>query len=264
MAVRVEILKARACSRTAKAILKAMHHAVIDAGDSLVETHTYRGNSDWLMLWGVGAPENDAARRRHVAAGGRALLWDLGYVCREKEVGHAKMSVDHDHPQQWLDRTPPDATRWDRLRTPLRRDHDPSGHIVLVGMGRKSRAYLHCDDWERRTFKALQAEFPGRRIVHRPKGEDDDYRLPCDRDWQSPIAHVLAGASLVVARHSNVCVDAVIAGVPFRSEDGAATWLNGKEFSAANRRDFLRRLAWWQWKAVEARQAWAFVKRITE
>lgn len=263
MAVQVELLRARACSRTAKEVLKAMHGAILAAGDSVVETHAYRGGSDWLVLWGVGAPENHAARTKQLAAGGKAMLWDLGYVAREKVVGHAKISVNFDHPQHWLDRTKPDPTRWERLRTPLRNDHNPGGHIVLVGMGRKSRAYLGMNDWEQRTYAALRKEFPGRRILHRPKGEDDDFRLPCERDWQSPIQQVLVGASLVVARHSNVCVDAVIAGVPFRAEDGAATWLNGKDYSLANRRDFLRRLAWWQWKASEARLAWAFVKGIT-
>jgi hypothetical protein len=62
--------------------------------------------------------------------------------------------------------------------------------------------------------------------------------------------------------HSSVAVDAVVAGVPYEAEEGAATWLLGKPFTTESRLDFMRRLAWWQWRPSEAPLAWAFFKRI--
>lgn len=171
------------------------------------------------------------------------------------------MCIDSDHPQDWLNRTPLEPSRWDALGLSMRDDGDASGPVILVGLGKKSRSYLNAAQWEARKLKALQKRFPSRRIVFRPKG-DEKLQLPCESDSRELIAEVLQGASLVVCRHSNVAVDATIAGVPFEAEDGAAMWLQAREFSAANRLEFLQRLAWWQWRADEAAEAWAFAKRM--
>jgi hypothetical protein len=71
------------------------------------------------------------------------------------------------------------------------------------------------------------------------------------------------GASMLVCRHSNCAVDAVVAGVPIECEDGAAKWLDGKPYKRRTRKDFLNRLAYWQWKASEAAQAWQFILKVT-
>jgi hypothetical protein len=143
----------------------------------------------------------------------------------------------------------------------LREDASPDGPIILVGLGTKSRAYLKDFSWEARTLDALEARFPGRTVIHRPKPGHPFDNLRCERDTDTPIAELLVGASLVVCRHSNVAVDAAIAGVPFECVDGAAFWLMGKPFTVDNRLDFLRRLAWWQWRVKEADQAWAFITK---
>lgn len=262
MAVRVEILRGKGASETAEAILTAMAAAIRGAGDAVLETREFAGNSEWLVLFGVGAAVHDAARKRQIKAGGRVLMFDLGYFDRKKVVGHVRMSIDHDHPQQWLDRTPSDTTRWDRLGIKLRSDYDPKGPIILVGLGRKSRAYLREPDWEVIEFKRLRTKYPAREIIYRPKPGHISPNLACPRDEVTPIADLLRGASLAACRHSNVAVDAVVAGVPFEAVDGAAMWLAGKDYTPANRLDFLRRLAWWQWRANEAHLAWDFAKEV--
>lgn len=244
-------------------MLAAIAAAARAVGDKVKETKVYEGKSDWLVLYGVGAEVNNAARNAQVARGGRALLWDLGYIDRKKVVGHLRMSIDTDHPQQWLDKTSADGSRWKRLGVSLREDADPKGPILLIGLGRKSRTYLNEPDWELKTYKNLVARFPSRRIVFRPKGADQT-RLPCESDATTPIADLLRGASLVVCRHSNVAVDSAIAGVPFEAENGAAMWLQQREFTSVNRTKFLQRLAFWQWRANEAAQAWAFAKQVTQ
>ena len=254
----VELLRAVVASVSAAPILDAFAEAVRQAGDDLRETQAYEGRSDWLVLHGVGGRMHDAARRAHLQRGGHALVWDFGYWDRAKVTGHMRMSINTDHPQQWLDRTPPGG----RTTPTLREDADPAGPILLIGLGRKSRKYLNASDWERRAYAELVRRFPGRRIVFKPKGVDP-LRLPCERaDPETPIEELLRGSALVVCRHSNCAVDAVIAGVKFEAEDGAATWLRGREFTPANRLEFLRRLAWWQYKPHEASVAWSFAKQV--
>lgn len=105
----------------------------------------------------------------------------------------------------------------------------------------------------------LRQRFPGRKIIYRPKPNSPPVKLNCPMEAKMPIEKLLEGASLVVSRHSNVCVDGVIANVPFEAEDGAAMWLRGKPWSIENRIAFLRKLSWWQWQVKEAKEAWDFL-----
>jgi hypothetical protein len=258
----VEILRAHRLSLSAQPMLKALATAARAAGDQVKETGRYEGRSDWLVLFGIGAAVNDQARKAQLARGGRVLMWDLGYVDRAKVVGHLRMSIDFDHPQDWLEKTEASPTRWARLGVALREDSNPAGPVLLIGLGRKSRAYLRQPYWERDVLVGLQKRFPCREIIFRPKGKDRT-QLPCTTDRDTPIDQLLRGASLVACRHSNAAVDATIAGVPFEAQDGAARWLQRREFTPANRLAFLQRLAYWQWRTDEAAQAWAFAKRMT-
>lgn len=249
-------------SRTGGPLLEALFHAALADGTKAVRTKQYAGQSDLLVLYGVGAPDRAAARAAHVKSGRHVVIWDLGYFGRRKLDGYLRTSIDHDHPQRYLDRTPAISTRWDTHGIALRDDGNPEGHIILVGLGRKSRSYLGLPEWEVEQYQQLQLRFPGRRIVYRPKPGHPSPEIDCERDEQSSIENLLRGAALVVCRHSNVAVDAAIAGVPFECIDGAAMWLREKPFTIQNRIDFLRRLAWWQWRADEAKDAWAFIKRM--
>jgi hypothetical protein len=78
------------------------------------------------------------------------------------------------------------------------------------------------------------------------------------------VVDALRGASLVICRHSNVAIDACIAGVPVECEDGAAYWLyrRGSVPTVAQRLDFLHRLCWWQWRFSEMDKAWLFLQSM--
>jgi hypothetical protein len=261
--VGVELLTIKTPSRAWAPMYAELRRVLADS--KLRCTSRFENRSRWLVLFGVGALANNVARVEQVHGGGRAMLWDLGYWGnRHVEL---RLSIDSDHPQQWLDRTPADASRWERRGIALRYEFDPTGPILLIGLGRKSRLYLNAPNWELEQLNALRQEFPGRRIIYRPKpdnGRGMYPRLDCHEDVTTPIDRLLKGASLIVCRHSNVGVDAAIAGVPVRTENGAAAWLKDKPFTPAVRLDFLRRLAWWQWHPSEARDAWNFARRIVE
>ena len=250
---------------TGRKILKFIVDHAPEAGVEARFTERYTGSTPWLVMWGVGAPGRSEIRDRHVAAGGVAALWDIGFFKREKLNGHCKVSLNQDYATKWIDRTEPEPERWDALEIALRDDYDPGGHIVLAGVGPKQHAYQSgkIDTWERDRLNELRRRFPGRRIVYRPKPRRPYIPLPCETDNKSDIEDVLRGASLAVCHHSNVAIDAVLAGVPFESDDGVSTWLRGKEYTHATRLDFVRRLARWQYKAVEMTQAWLFLRSIT-
>lgn len=241
-------------------LLRALAGAASRAGDKPLVRATLQGRSECLVLYGIGAPAAVEARKRVHLRDGHVVHWDAAYFSRGRKAGYFRVSIDDDHPQRWLDDTPDDPSRWVAHNVALREDHNPAGHILLVGLGRKSRSYHRAEDWEARKLAELQRRFPGRTIIYRPKPRHPHPILAVGTDSTTPIEQLLKGCALVVCRHSNVAVDAVVAGVPYEAEDGAALWLTGKEYSPANRLSFLHRLAFWQWRADEADQAWSFLR----
>lgn len=266
MAVRAEVLRPADCNATGRVILNSIINQSAAGGVEVSVSPCYTGTAEWLVIWGVGAPGRSEIRDRHIAAGGKVALWDIGFFKRVKLYGHCKVSVNDDYATRWLDRTEPLPQRWDNLGLKLRDDADPSGHIVLAGIGPKHHAYLagKIDNWERDKFKELSRRFPNRRIVYRPKPLRRYVEmLGVEMDPVSPIENVLRGAALVVCYHSNVAVDAVLAGVPFEAEDGVSTWLKDKPYTMETRLDFVRRIARWQYKSTEMDQAWRFLLEVT-
>jgi hypothetical protein len=214
------------------------------------------------MVWGAGSADNANAIAQQLRRGKTAIAWDYGYFSRAKSGGYLRVSINDWHPQNWLDRTPAHPARWEHHGIALREDMDPEGHIILVGLGPKSHKFLRSAGWEERRLRELQEQFPGRRIVYRPKPGRSHTALQCETVTEGSIEELLKGASLVVCRHSNVAVDATIAGVHFQCEDGAAQWLTQRPYTPANRLDFLRRLAHWQYLPEESAEAWKFLRSM--
>jgi len=253
----VEILIEPNMSTYGTAMLKAL--AKIEG--KVVSAPT--GNDKALMIYGVGHRSRKEIAERHLASGGRLVLWDLGY-CRDKFIGAMRLSFNEWHPQNYLDLAPLDSSRWDRMHVSLRNDFDPEGPVVLIGLGPKTRAIISDPDWEMKTYFELKARFPKRKVIFRPKPKRPYPVFKCELSIGEPIEAALKGASLVVVRHSNVAVDAVIAGIPFEASDGAAKWLEGKPYTPKNRLEFLWRLWHFNWTANEAKEAWRMIHRCEE
>lgn len=242
-------------ARRGRAMLEAM---IAAAPIRCHVTEQYEGRAAMLMSYGLGHRVRRQWTSAHVENGGKLVGWDMGYWDRDHTM---RVTVGGDHPKALPDMP---ATR--SVPT-LREDCDPSGPIILVGMGRKSREQfgLWGQQWELRTLAAIRAAYPGRRVLYRPKKPE---QMPGVEIAEGEIADVLRGASLVVCRHSNVAVDACVAGVPVVCEDGAARALYGSDLAApvipsvAQRQRFLENLAWWQWLPTEAREAWRFLLTV--
>jgi hypothetical protein len=244
-----------------------MLQAMIDTAPIPVKVRTsYVGDCEILMTYGLGHLTRRPWQMKHVAKGGRMIGWDLGYWDREPGDGSFSMraTIDHDHPHRLI--RPESPERWDAAGIGLREDAKERGPIILVGMGPKTNKALGFGPmaWEKRTARRIQETMPGRKVLLKTKRPRYG-GIEGLRNTDGPIEEVIRGASLVVCRHSNVAVDACIAGVPVVCEDGAAfslyrgTLASPETVTADQRLAFLRSLAWWQWKPMEAAQAWTYL-----
>jgi len=218
----------------------------------------YQGRRDWLVLYGVGGDIQIEAWRKHRESGRRVIMADIGYFHRLHDYKQSayRISVDDWHPQRFWQEAPP--SRWEALNIPLRNDYSESGHILLCGMGAKSRKLYAKERWDYEMVQRLRALYPNRKIYYRPKPRQEHERiegaLPAtDGDIES----WLRGCFLCVTHHSNVSVDCAVSGVPCVALDGMGAALYGsdpasqKSPSLEERRRFLEGVAWFNWKPVE-------------
>lgn len=256
--MRAEILIAPPMSRRGEKMLRALARC---APPGSVATSRYAGQHEVLVIYGPGAPVRLEQARQHRAGGGHVVMWDLGYWDRDHTL---RLAVDSMHPTTAQLEATPDVHR---ATFRLREDADPSGPIMLVGLGDKSCvAYGYSRmEWERRQLAGLRARFPDRQIVWRPKGAQATGIAGTTLRHGMPIAEALVGCSLVVCRHSNVAVDACIAGVPVECEDGAAHALyhGNPNPDAQQRARFLRQVAWFNWGFGEGPQCWQWIAKLT-
>lgn len=260
--MRAEVLLAEDLADRGRAILEAMIAAA--PIPVRITPRGYKGDCEILMTYGTGHPERRPYWLQHIRTGKQGIGWDLGYWHRTDDF-QMRMTLNGDHPPSYIRAEPPD--RFNATGIQLRNEYDPKGPILLIGMGRKA-ACLHAGGplvWERRMHAQLRAIYPKREIVFRPKRISGPMIRHCRTLVGMPIERALEGTSLVVCRHSNVAIDACIAGIPVVCEDGAAAALYGRDLrnprapGEEERRRFLEGVAYWNWKPSEAGEAWTYI-----
>ena len=264
----VEVLRFQSESQRAKvhfaALMRDAHAAGIDAQPSA----KYRGHSHWLMLWGPGDPDRAGIVRRHVAAGGRAIVMDLAYWDRDRKI---RVSIDAAHPQAWVMKREWSPTRFVDDRVPVANTWNPKGPVILAGIGRKARTQYTGDTvstWEQQMIAACQAR--GLRVLYRKKQADAPTPNHVEMMGNGPIDQALKGASLVLTWHSNVAVDAIRMGIPVVCQDGAAAAVcpsylpvDPQPLPVQVRDRFLYNLAWFQWHpAYEGVAMWTWLQEL--
>lgn len=247
--------------------LLASFHGAAAIGMRAVATNDYRGQCDWLCIHGASQVKRRPARAAHINRGRYVACWDHGYFQR---AGYMRVSINKLHPQGWIGKTPPDPSRLDARGIKLLDGYyNPTGHIVIIGVGGKKRMKNLDNEWELAQIEEMRLRFPERKIVYRPKpGLGITEAIGADAcDNSESIFDVYKGASLVVCAHSSAAIDACIAGIPVECTDGAAFWLYDKNPypTPEERLDFLRRVAWWNWRLDEIEQglAWKFLLQVT-
>jgi hypothetical protein len=254
----VEVLLDEPMSSRGRRMLDAM---IAAAPGPVVTTKAYAGRHQILMMYGAGQERRRLALQLHRARGGRVVTWDLGYWDRGRAM---RLAIDQMHPSaEQLALAP--AGVW-RSTVNLRSDADPAGPVLLVGLGHKSATLygLRHLQWERAALARIKAEFPGRQVLWRPKGRAAIPMGGTVLRHGMEIEEALRGCGLVVCLHSNVAVDACLAGVPVQCEAGAALALYaaGRDPAPAERAEFLRRLGFWNWHPGEAGEAWEWIERV--
>lgn len=240
-------------------LFAALIDGATEAGLDVAEASEYRGNSELLLLWGPGDPTRRSVMQRHVAAGGHAIALDLAYWSRLRKF---RVSIDAAHPQAWVMRKDWPVARLASDRPYVGDLWDPSGRVIVAGLGRKARVQYGAetvDAWEREMAEQCRARWPAREVVMRPKQATN---VPIEQD--------LRKSSIVVTWHSNVAVDAIRCGIPVICRDGAAaavcpSTLGGDDPSPLGRsvRDrFLANLSYFQWAPDEAVGFWAFLREL--
>lgn len=257
----VEILLCDDYPARADRMMRAMIAAVPSDVRATVTT-SWRRQARVLMTYGLGHEERKKWTAEHQLQGGTVVGWDLGYWNRQKQPDPCmRVTINADHPYAMIQPEPPERFAAEGIE--LREDHNPDGPIILCGLGVKQRQWKGYSrwQWEDGALRRLRKRYGERRILYRPKRPED---APGGLETaHGTIEDVLRGASLLVCHHSNVAVDACIAGVPVQCDDGAALALyRGNQSPTHEQRlAFLQSLAWWQYRTAEAALAWEFIQR---
>lgn len=218
------------------------------------------------------------------AAGAHYAYWDLGYWNRHPDggkrggarEGHHRLAVDSwdtadtmgcGYPGDRLQATPV------QLQPILPASRLAIRNTILVaGMsekGAKTHGYAY-RQWEGQIMSDIHALIvsSGLRVEFRDKPPRKSPK-PVE-----PIAAVLQRCCLVVSHHSNVAVDALIAGVPSWCRKGVGTLWSAASLEEAVRRSvpvssqarqqYLQDIAYAQWTPAEMRsgEAWDHIKRL--
>ncbi|MDE2470755.1 MAG: hypothetical protein KGL35_18925, partial [Bradyrhizobium sp.] len=251
-------------SRRSLLVAEAMAQGVAAAGDraSLIPglkdqpvTHDAAVASGW------GCPRLFEAYRQ---AGKHFVYADLGWWDRKSPGsaygGFHKVVVDAREPNGYFRRNLP-ASRFERFDVAIQPWRRSGSHILLAGMSEKSagtRGYGP-QEWERATIEAIRT-ITVRPIVYRPKPSWLG-ATPIPGAWYSgpeeTIERALRDCWLVATLHSNVAVDALLAGIPVNAREGVAT-----DFSTPlakiesplypdGREGLMADIAWIQWSLAE-------------
>ena len=257
-----EVLADCGKSHRARYFINGFHKTAQSMGFDSDLVPGYRGDAEWLVLWGVGGEAQLQAYRKHRAAGGRVLLADIGYFGRAKsyKASSFRISIDELHPQHLVQPEPPD--RWQKHRIKMTEWHNPDGHILVCGMGPKSRVlYKHRHhQWEKRAILDARAAYPGTDVFFRSKPRYNERITGAASANNHEFDHWLKGAKLVITHHSNVSLDCAIHGVPCVTRDGIGAAYYGNditspvELSYNDRLNLLQSAAWWNWFPGEMSQ----------
>lgn len=209
------------------------------------------------------------------AAGGQYAYWDLGYWNRRPDKskggareGHHRLAVNSwDTADTMLIGCPDD--RWRQAGIQLAPRRELAGAVLVAGMSPKA-AGTHGfgpGQWERATLDEL-ARIGAGEVIYRPKDKHVFER--------EPLGPVLERSRVVITHHSNVALDAIIAGVPCIARRGVGRLLTSYDLadvpalgwpdlpSDDARLAFVRDVAYAQWSPAEMRSGvvWDHMKGL--
>lgn len=193
-----------------------------------------------------------------------AVYIDLGYWrrrIRDRFDGYHKISVNSRHPTAYFQQRKHDKKRFLDLGLTLEPWRTGGRDILVAGMSHKAAIAegLAPLDWERVVVSTLQTTT--KRILRfRPKPNCCRTRPIAGTVWykRQDQEAALNDVFAVVARHSNMCVDALVSGIPVFCEDGVASVMGLSDLSCIetpiypdNREQWAADVAWTQFTPTE-------------
>ena len=201
----------------------------------------------------------------------KAFYIDLGYWGRRKRTrwdGYHKIVMNDRHPTAYFQNRQHDPARFEQFGLEIAPWRKSGTHILLAGMSAKAAAAegFRPNEWERRTIAQLR-QTTDRPIVYRPKPNWRDAR-PLEGSTfgqDQTLEEALRDCHAVVAHHSNVAVDALMAGVPCVCLEGVASVLSARKLAQIEspptpegRAQWAADLAWTQYSMEEMEQGLAY------
>lgn len=205
---------------------------------------------------------------------GRKVIYvDLGYFGRRdggRWSGYHKLAINDRHPFYYRNRAH-SARRFHALKVPILPWREGRS-VIVVGMSDKGAIAegYRPNEWERWAIAEVR-KHTDRPIVYRPKPSwKGAVSLPgAEYQLNVPLSKALQSAHAVVCHHSNVAVEAIIAGVPAFVWGGVAKDMGLQDLSMIerplkpdNREQWCHALAYTQWSVAELETAepWLFLK----
>lgn len=256
-----------AANPRSRRIAEAMRAGIRLAGDEVELATAYFGRGvqgDVAIAYGWNTWHQ--AFEAYRAAGRHFVYIDLGFWGRKPKgrrlEGYHKVVVDAWHDEAFRVGNPPD--RYAASGPPVQpfRIDDGRRYIVVAGMSAKSaRTHgLQPEEWERWAIREIRRH-TDRPIVYRPKPSWADATVLPGAGYSPPsetTASILGRAYAVVTHHSNLAVDAVIAGVPVFAKTGVAAAVSMRALEEIDnppfpddRRPWLADVAYCQWTPAE-------------
>lgn len=219
-------------------VAKAMVNGIMRCGAKadLRASHTYRRVEHDVAIfygWANGLRKVFDDYRRD----GKAIYVDLGYWGRRKRTrydGYHKLVLNSRHPTDYFQRTAHPGDRFAMFGIPIKPWRETGRHVLVAGMSGKAAAAEGWapHEWERRTITELR-KHTDRPIIYRAKPNWNEARPISGStfDNTTPLEEALRGCHAVVCHHSNVGIEALLAGVPCISPGGVASLLSSRHIS---------------------------------
>lgn len=249
--------------------------AISNDSVSLRPSVSYKGiDSDVAVFYGLA--EGLSRVMTDYSSHAKAVYMDLGYWHRRikgKYDGYHKISVNSRHPTAYFQKLKHSPSRFKQLGlniAPWRRND--GGHILVAGMSAKAALAegFEPEVWERNMVRELSLRTE-RKIIYRPKPNWSSARPIRGSELQRKVEldQALVNCHSVVTHHSNVAVDALLAGIPTFCWHGIASVMSlnmvdhiEKPYYPEGREQFAYDAAYCQWSIDEMAQGlpWKHLK----
>ena len=249
----------------------ALYRSANDAGLQCEKSERYRP-CKVLVVYGPGGPDRYPFVQEQIEAGRAAILFDIGYWDRAGNNRKYRFSLNGLHPDidMLMAGECPGPERYEKTGQAILPDAPKTAtkRVLLVGNAAKACA-VGARGWTASKSRQIRAVMSDYSIAWRPKpGRPRETKVEHDSVSTESIERAIRSATFVVCKHSNVAIDACVMGAPVICESGAASAIYPSSLSdrrrqptPEQRRDFLYRLAYWQWGIDETADFWSWFFR---